>query len=171
MENRVKVLPLSKFDYSLANLSQKVLRPKTVKETVPEETDEEGNVVVPAREEATTVNEWVEEYLPGVIEITEEDLAAIDGRTHCFSDDLKSVRPLNYAEANEEAEKKRAREKEFETARLRGRRDAECYSVINRGEMWHQRLTYRQKQELSAWYQAWLDVTDTGVVPVKPEWV
>lgn len=31
--------------------------------------------------------------------------------------------------------------------------------------------TAEQKQELSAWYQAWLDAPQTNVVPAKPAWL
>lgn len=51
---------------------------------------------------------------------------------------------------------------------LRNRREAECYSVINRGELWYSMLTEEQKTELKAWYIAWLNVTDTLVVPETP---
>jgi hypothetical protein len=32
-------------------------------------------------------------------------------------------------------------------------------------------LTADQKNELNVWYQAWLDVTTTKVVPKDPEWL
>jgi hypothetical protein len=32
-------------------------------------------------------------------------------------------------------------------------------------------LTDTQKQELQVWYQAWLNVTDTLIEPVKPAWL
>lgn len=54
---------------------------------------------------------------------------------------------------------------------LRLQREKVCYPVINRGELWYSRLTVDQKEELDAWYQAWLDVTETRVVPEKPEWL
>lgn len=58
-----------------------------------------------------------------------------------------------------------------ELADLRYRREVECFPVINRGALWYERLTDIQKEELSAWYQAWLDVTETRIVPTTPEWV
>lgn len=54
---------------------------------------------------------------------------------------------------------------------LRARREAECFPVINRGQLWYDRLTEGQKSELSAWYQAWLDVTETKEAPEKPEFL
>lgn len=54
---------------------------------------------------------------------------------------------------------------------LRHQREEECFSVINRGALWYDRLTEEQKQELSAWYQAWLDAPQTNVVPAKPAWL
>lgn len=54
---------------------------------------------------------------------------------------------------------------------LRDLRNKECFSVINRGQMWYNSLTPEQTQELQSWYQAWLDVTDTKEIPQKPEWL
>lgn len=55
--------------------------------------------------------------------------------------------------------------------KLRERREKECFSVINRGVLWYDRLTKAQINELYHWYQRWLDVTITGVVPPKPSWL
>lgn len=54
---------------------------------------------------------------------------------------------------------------------LRSRRATECFTVINRGALWYDKLTTEQKQELSAWYEAWLDAPQTGAVPNKPTWI
>jgi hypothetical protein len=54
---------------------------------------------------------------------------------------------------------------------LRHKREKVCFPYINRGEMWYNRLSAEQKDELAVWYQAWLDVTNTKVVPQTPEWL
>lgn len=54
---------------------------------------------------------------------------------------------------------------------LRRRREVECFSVINRGALWYDRLTESQRIELVQWYDAWLDVTETKTVPEKPIWI
>ena len=54
---------------------------------------------------------------------------------------------------------------------LRFARAVECFDIINRGQGWYLLLTEEQKAELTAWYQAWLDVTETGTIPTKPEWI
>lgn len=54
---------------------------------------------------------------------------------------------------------------------LRQKRNELCYPIINRGEAWYKRLTEYQKSELDMWYQAWLDVTNTFIIPVKPLWL
>lgn len=54
---------------------------------------------------------------------------------------------------------------------LREKREKECFSVINRGYLWYATLTAEQKQELESWYHAWLDVTETKIVPQKLEWI
>lgn len=54
---------------------------------------------------------------------------------------------------------------------LRARREAECFPVINRGQLWYEKLTEEQRAELSVWYQAWLDVTETKEAPEMPEFL
>lgn len=54
---------------------------------------------------------------------------------------------------------------------IRQRRERECFSVINRGQLWYARLTEKQSMELNEWYQAWLDATSTGAVPDRPAWL
>lgn len=54
---------------------------------------------------------------------------------------------------------------------LRTRREKECFSFINRGQLWYGMLTVKQIAELTAWYKAWLKVTETKVVPEKPSWL
>lgn len=54
---------------------------------------------------------------------------------------------------------------------LRLKRENECFPVINRGELWYQTLTESQKTELKKWYNDWLNVTDTKIVPQKPQWL
>lgn len=54
---------------------------------------------------------------------------------------------------------------------LRARRATECFRVINRGKLWYDTLTSSQQIELREWYIAWLNVTDTLVIPRKPQWL
>lgn len=62
----------------------------------------------------------------------------------------------------------------YEAETLNGyrlQREKDCFPIINRGEFWYDRLTDQQREELQLWYQAWLDVTQTQTIPVKPEWL
>ena len=54
---------------------------------------------------------------------------------------------------------------------LRYMRETQCFPIINRGALWYDRLTAEQKEELNIWYQAWLDVTETKIIPDKPIWL
>lgn len=54
---------------------------------------------------------------------------------------------------------------------LRKQRETECFSYVNRGQPWYDRLSGEQKSELEAWYADWLKVTDTLTVPAKPSWL
>lgn len=53
----------------------------------------------------------------------------------------------------------------------RKQREKVCFPIINRGQPWYDRLTSQQREELQIWYQAWLDVTQTQTIPVKPAWL
>lgn len=54
---------------------------------------------------------------------------------------------------------------------LRYKREIECFSVINRGQLWYNKLDDEQLQELDNWYHEWLDVTETKIIPEKPSWL
>lgn len=54
---------------------------------------------------------------------------------------------------------------------LQKKREEICFPVINRGKLWYERLTNEQQGELRQWYQAWLDVTKTLVIPKTPDWI
>lgn len=56
-------------------------------------------------------------------------------------------------------------------AYLRNERERICFPVINRGAAWYARLTPEQNAELQAWYDAWLNVTETLVKPKTPSWI
>lgn len=56
-------------------------------------------------------------------------------------------------------------------AEYRRRRETECFSIINRGQLWYEGVTLTQLIELRQWYKAWLNVTETMVIPEKPEWL
>lgn len=56
-------------------------------------------------------------------------------------------------------------------ADLRFIRAQECFPIINRGFLWYDSLSSSQKQELREWYQAWLDVSETQIIPEKPTWL
>lgn len=62
---------------------------------------------------------------------------------------------------------------------LRNRREVECFSIINRGQLWYDKLTLSQREELDKWYKEWLDITDKyqegidieTIIPKKPKWL
>lgn len=54
---------------------------------------------------------------------------------------------------------------------LRNKRKIECFDYINRGALWYNRLSKNQKEELEQWYDNWLNVTDTLLIPEKPSWL
>lgn len=76
-----------------------------------------------------------------------------------------------YTQTEEYKQKAEAFKARSKIKQLRRRRDEECFSVINRGALWYEKLTPEEKAELETWYQSWLDVTETGVAPETPEWL
>lgn len=54
---------------------------------------------------------------------------------------------------------------------LREERSKECFVIINRGKFWYDKLEEYQLSELLEWYDNWLDVTETKVIPEKPNWI
>ena len=55
---------------------------------------------------------------------------------------------------------------------LRALRKTNCFRLIdNKSQLWWNRLTKVQLNELEIWYDAWLKVTDTKIIPDKPEWL
>ena len=54
---------------------------------------------------------------------------------------------------------------------LRKRREAECFSYVDRGQFWYDRLTGAQRTELMTWYTDWLNVTETLTSPIRPSWL
>lgn len=60
---------------------------------------------------------------------------------------------------------------ENEIYELRKLRENICFSVINRGTLWYSCLTTEQIDELREWYHAWLNVTETKIIPTKPSWL
>lgn len=54
---------------------------------------------------------------------------------------------------------------------LRQRRQTECFTFVNRGQLWYASLSVKQLAELTAWYTAWLKVTETKTIPERPAWL
>lgn len=55
---------------------------------------------------------------------------------------------------------------------LRLQRERECFKYINRGQLWYNTLTKEQLEELTKWYNDWLNVTGgKKSVPTKPKWL
>lgn len=85
---------------------------------------------------------------------------------------------IYYAPANEPQEFPRATEEELKHYQeqqtldaLRVLREHECFIFVNRGKLWYDKLTEEQHEELDIWYNAWLDVTETKIIPEKPAWL
>lgn len=76
------------------------------------------------------------------------------------------IRDGALAQRDKTAEREERRRQE-----IRQRRETECFLVTDRGVFWYEKLSVQQRDELSAWYQAWLDAPQTGEIPQKPLWL
>ena len=70
----------------------------------------------------------------------------------------------------EYAAAKAAYEKDEYKNRLRLRRENECFKITDRAA-WFYGLSDERKAEVLTWREAWLNVTETLVVPEKPDWI
>lgn len=111
-------------------------------------------------------------------EIVRDDFKYFDGALSMPNKDYKIVNGYNgavffeeYTYTEEYKQKEAQWQQEHELKELRRQREAECFSVINRGYLWYSRLSEQQLSELSVWYNAWLNVTETLEIPQKPSWL
>ena len=70
----------------------------------------------------------------------------------------------SYAKAKAEYEKEQYKNV------LRMRREKECFAIADRAA-WFYGLTEEQKSEVLVWREAWLNVTETLMIPEKPKWI
>lgn len=99
------------------------------------------------------------------IELTEECVYSHDG--YMNTDFIDNEMVYIFHEIIYTPEEKR----EMKINELRGKREIECFPIINRGKLWYDILTNDQLVELNIWYREWLNVTDTLKEPKKPEWL
>ena len=55
-------------------------------------------------------------------------------------------------------------------AKIRARREVECFAICDRGA-WFASLSEARKKIVLKWRAAWLDATETGICPAKPEFI
>lgn len=54
---------------------------------------------------------------------------------------------------------------------IRQKRESQCFSVIDKSQLWYNNLTNKQLEQLNAWYKAWLKAPETQIIPAKPDWL
>ena len=107
----------------------------------------------------------------GWLAVSQTDLDALNAKQLRWSDDFTYLEPTPTDVLKQLQEQKIKDNLLAELQNIRTRREIECFSVINRGQLWYNKLTDDQKNELSEWYQQWLDAPETGVIPKKPSWL
>lgn len=105
-----------------------------------------------------------EKFADNCLEIDKDDYHIVNGYNGALFF-------LEYTKTDEYKEKEKLFIDKALINTFREERERECFSIINRGALWYERLTSEQKAELQVWYQAWLDVTETKQQPKKPIWL
>ena len=95
----------------------------------------------------------------------------VDGREPTKEEEEIIKNHLEYKIVNGYAVKDVAAQDIADKQKLRFLREKQCFPIINRGILWFNNLTIDQQDDLLTWYQAWLNVTDTKVIPTKPSWL
>ena len=111
-------------------------------------------------------------------EIIKDDFSYFDGALSMADEKYKIVNGYNgalyleeYTQSEEYKQKKEQWDSEHQLKDLRNIREINCFSIINRGYLWYSQLSEQQLVELDNWYNAWLDVTKTRIIPQKPIWL
>lgn len=107
----------------------------------------------------------------GWLAVSQTDLDALNAKQLRWSGDFTCLEPTPTDVLEQLQEQKIKDNLLAELQNIRTRREIECFSVINRGQLWYNKLTDDQKNELPEWYQQWLDAPETGVIPKKPSWL
>lgn len=112
-----------------------------------------------------------------------DNYALIGGLVDGIEVDDSSIENMDYFMENHSAyhivnekleldsEKLKEIKNEIENKMLRKQREEVCFPYVNRGVLWYVKLNDEQKAELTEWYESWLDVTETKVIPEKPKWL
>lgn len=58
-----------------------------------------------------------------------------------------------------------------ELNKIRNLRENVCFPIVNRGQMWYNKLSEEQKAELDTWYEDWLNAPETKIIPSTPDWI
>lgn len=130
-------------------------------------TDNEGKVQMLLKERHPLISDFIE------IELTNEQYNEILKEICRYKVENKNNIPiLKYVpKTPEEIAIEEVKEQKVLMNRLRKKRQKECFSIVNRGQLWYRQLSEVEIEELNVWYQNWLDVTETLNVPEKPSWL
>lgn len=115
-----------------------------------------------------TINENSEIEAASDYKFTESAIYTDEEIVRGYNGQLVFMRETETEEYKREAAEK---QKEQRLDALRRYRETECFTIINRGQLWYETITEKQKAELKIWYNEWLDVTETMKVPDKPIWI
>lgn len=116
----------------------------------------------------TLKNGYIENYaiIGDLVDGIEVDESVIEDMEY-FVDNSSAYHIVN-GKLELDSERLETIKNEIEIEKLRKKRDEECFSYVDRSILWYNNLTNEEKEELSEWYQDWLNVTDTKVIPERP---
>lgn len=124
---------------------------------------------------------WVCERFPNDFPIENEDMF-VEVEDEDYLKSLETADGYAWAIENDKLINKvfdLSKVKQINLETIRKRREAECFSIINRGQLWYKTLTDEQLSELNDWYNSWLNITEENnkdkngdyIIPQKPVWL
>lgn len=70
-----------------------------------------------------------------------------------------------------DAERESIAELHRKQSEIQEERKYRCFPVINRGQLWYDKLTIDELETVKVWYQQWLDAPNTLVIPETPSFI
>lgn len=128
-------------------------------------TDENNRVIMLMKEPHPLISATAE------VEMSESEMLVVSNDLNHYALDVDSNTLIYIAPTEEELALQAEEDAATHLNSLRKRREDECFAVVDRGHFWYAKLSTDQLVELNLWYDAWLNVTETLIIPEAPSWI
>ena len=111
-------------------------------------------------------------YVENYVIVGESNVCNIEvEEPECFSPDKFQAWKYDGEKLVYDMEQAQKIQNNYRKNEIRARREKECFSYVNRGTLWYNKLTPEQDIEFQNWYDAWLEAPETLIIPKKLEWL